>query len=273
MKGFRLGVVVTVALLVPNMGNAQAFQLRTPPPEVSAAAAFWQINSEPIMVGGLMYYPTRGFRLFDGQIMVQTGLFQGVPVYSDTTLEPFSELYVPLSGGRMRVYERRREGELAGTMGSHLPTFPVESPSVPARAEIVVGQGAVGTSGSAVGTSGSAVGTSGSAVGTSRSVVGTSGSDVSRVASDSASAVLGVRSRPRRTVMTPVQNGVANGIWLEFNGGRWYSSGAAESFSPERFEPIGEYRGFPVYRDKTTNTTDIWVSVVKDGPLAPYRKQ
>jgi hypothetical protein len=245
MKGFRLGFVVTVALLVPNIGNAQAFQFRTPPPEVSAAAAFWQINSEPIMVGGLMYYPTRGFRLFDGQIMAQTGLFQGVPVYSDTTLEPFSELYVPLSGGRMRVYERRRQGELAGTMGSHLPTFPVESPSVPVREQIVVGQSAVGTS----------------------------GSDVPRVASDSATAVLGVRSRPRRTVMTPVQNGVANGVWLEFNGGRWYSSGAAESFSPDRFEPIGEYRGFPVYRDKTANTTDIWVSVVKDGPLAPYHKQ
>ena len=42
------------------------------------------------------------------------------------------------------------------------------------------------------------------------------------------------------------------------------------SFSPDRFEPIGEYRGFPVYRDKIGSSDDIWVSVVKDGPLAPY---
>ena len=92
-------------------------------------------NGEPIVVGGLTYYPTRGFRLFDGQVMAQTGMFEGVPVYSDTTIEPYSELYVPLGSGRMRVYERRRERELAGTTGSHVPTFPVDSPSVPAPRE------------------------------------------------------------------------------------------------------------------------------------------
>jgi hypothetical protein len=180
--------------------------------------------------------------------MSQTVLFQGVPVYSDTTIEPYSELYVPLSSGRMRVYERRRQYELAGTTGSHVPTFPVDSPSVPApRERIVTGEAAVGTG----------------------------GSEVPRAVSDASSAVLplGVRPRPRRTVMTPVQNGVANGVWLEFNGARWYSTGAAESFSPDRFEPIGEYHGFPVYRDTTKKSDEIWVSVVKDGPLAPYKKQ
>lgn len=244
MKGFRLGFVLTVALLVPNIGNAQVFQFRTPPPDVSAAAAAWQINSAPIVVGGLTYYPTRGFRLFDGQVMAQTGQFESVPVYSDTTIEPYSELYVPLNGGRMRVYERRRERELAGTTGSHLPTFPVDSPSVPApRDRIVLGDRAVGTAGSIV----------------------------PPTASDSASAVMPARTQPRRTVMTPVQNDVANGVWLEFNGTRWYSDGTAASFTTDRFEPVGEYRGFPVYRDKTGSSAEIWVSVVKDGPLAPYR--
>ena len=78
--------------------------------------------------------------------------------------------------------------------------------------------------------------------------------------------------RPRRTVITPVQAGVANGVWLEFNGARWYSDGPAASFSPDRFEPVGEYHGFPVYRDKISGSDDIWVSVVKDGPLAPYKE-
>ena len=246
MKRFWFGFVLTVALLMPTMGNAQVFQFRTPPPDVSAGASAWQINSEPIVVGGLTYYPTRGFRLFDGQIMAQTGLYDGVPVYSDTTIEPYSELYVPLSSGRMRVYERRRERELAGTTGSHVPTFPVDSPSVSApRERIVTGDGAVGTA----------------------------GSSLPRAVQDSASAVMPERSRPHLTVMTPVENGVANGVWLEFHGTRWYSDGPAASFAPDRFEPVGDYRGFPVYRDKISGNDDIWVSVVKDGPLAPYRKR
>jgi hypothetical protein len=247
MRGFRLGVVLTVVVLFPTLGNAQVFQFRTPPPDASAAGAPWQISSDPIVVGGLTYYPTRGFRLFDGQVMVQTGLFEGVPVYSDATIEPYSELYVPLGSGRMRVYERRRERELAGTTGSHTPTFPVDSPSVPAPRESIV------TSED------------------SEAAVGTGGSEIPRATAGS--GVLSVRTRPRRTVITPVAANASNGVWLEFNGARWYSDGAAESFSPDRFEPMGEYRGFPVYRDKSGGSADIWVAVVKDGPLAPYRKQ
>ena len=235
MQGFKLGLVLTVALLIPNVGNAQVFQFRTPPPDVSAAGASWQINSEPILVGGLTYYPTRGFRLFDG-----------VPVYTDMTIEPYSEVYVPLSGGRMRVYDRRRERELAGTTGSHAPSFPVASPSVPAARERLV---------------------------TGETAVATGGSSVPRAVSDSDTAALPAQRRPAHTVITPVQNGATNGVWLEFDGRRWYSSGPAASFSPDRFEPMGEYRGFPVYRDKAASTGEIWVSVVKDGPLAPYRKQ
>src|SRR5882672_10967355 len=160
MRGFWLGFVLTVAVLLPNVGSAQVYQFRTPPPEVSAAAAAWQINSEPVMVGGLTYYPTRGFRLFDGQVMAQTGMFEGVPVYADMTIEPYSELYVPLGNGRLRVYERRRERELAGTTGSHVPTFPVESPSVSPPPERPLGTvGAVGA-GETVGTGG-AIGTGG----------------------------------------------------------------------------------------------------------------
>ena len=247
MRRFWLGFFLTVAVLFPNVGSAQAFQFRTPPPDASAAGAAWQINSEPVTVGGLTYYPTRAFHLFDGQVMAQTGMYENVPVYSDTTLEPYSELYVPVGNGRMRVYERRRERELAGTTGSHVPTFPVASPSVPAPRERVVGT-------------------------SDERAVGTAGSFVTRVASES--AVRPDRARPRRTaIITAVSHAnVANGVWLEFNGARWYSNGPAASFSAGRFEPVGEYHGFPVYRD-TSGSDNIWISVVKDGPLAPYTKR
>lgn len=248
MRGFWSGFVLTVAVLLPNVGNAQVFQVRTPQPERSAAAADWQINGDPIVVGGLAYYPTRGFRLFDGQVMAQTGLYEGIPVYSDTTIEPYSELYVPLSNGRMRVYERKRQRELAGTTGSHAPTFPVESPSAPAPRERLFGTGTEGA-------------------------VGTGGTIVPRAVADA--AVRSVLPRPRRVSIgnIPPPAGAENGVWLEFNGGRWYSRGPAESFSAGRFEPVGEYHGFLVYRDRMAGTSDIWVSVVKDGPLAPYTRR
>ena len=66
MRALWVGVVLSVAVLFPTKGNAQVFQFRTPPPDVSAAGAAWQINGEPVVVGGLTFYPTRGFRLFDG---------------------------------------------------------------------------------------------------------------------------------------------------------------------------------------------------------------
>jgi hypothetical protein len=66
--------------------------------------------------------------------------------------------------------------------------------------------------------------------------------------------------------------GTVNGVWLQFNGARWYSDGPAVSYAPDRFERVGDYRGFPVYRDRTSQGDRIWVSVVKDGPIAPYRK-
>ena len=248
MRGICLGVGLTVALLLPKVGSAQVSPFRTPAPDVSAGSAVWQINGDPIVVGGLTYYPTRGFRLFDGQVMTQTGMFEGVPVYADTTMELFSELYVPLSGGRMRVYERRRERELAGTTGSHTPTFAVDSPS---------GATPVARSATTPGAGGT---------------VGTAGTSVPRAVADR--AVLADRVRPRRTtVITTAPPSGDNGVWLQFDGARWYSNGAAESFSPDRFLPVGEYHGFPVYRDAVSGGDDIWVAVVKDGPLAPYKRQ
>ena len=72
------------------------------------------------------------------------------------------------------------------------------------------------------------------------------------------------------SVPAPAEN---NGVWLEFDGARWYSAGVATAFSPDRFEPVGMYRGFVVYREKHGSSKEIWVSVVEDGPLAPYARQ
>ena len=52
-----------------------------------------------------------------------------------------------------------------------------------------------------------------------------------------------------RTVMETIQRPRrgTNGVWLDFVGVRWYSSGTSASYSANRFTKVGEYRGFPVY--------------------------
>lgn len=274
MRPFVLGLFLTVAVLFPKTGNAQVYQFRTPPPQVTAAAADWQINSEPVLVGGLVYYPTRGFRFFDGQVMAQIGIFERVPVYADTTLEPYSVLYVPVGRDRVREYERRRDRELAGTTGSRAPSFPVQSPSGQALRDRPVA--AVGTTGTIEPSPRMTTVSTGATLepAPEPSAVGTAGTIEPRAISSVGTAGRPDRGRPRRTLVEwiPRPSG-PNGVWLEFNGARWYADGLAASFSSDRFEPVGEYRGFPVYRDKTTGKNEIWVSVVKDGPLAPYVKR
>jgi hypothetical protein len=46
----------------------------------SPPAADWQAKSEPIVVNGLVYFPTRALRLFDAQLMQQTGTYERVPI-------------------------------------------------------------------------------------------------------------------------------------------------------------------------------------------------
>ena len=249
MRAFVLSLILFLAVLFPIVGNAQVYPLRTAPPEVTAAAADWQINSDPLVVNSSAYLPTREVRLFDGQVMAQVGAYQGVPLYADVTLEPNSILYVPVGGGRMRTYERRRARELAGTTGSRTPSFPVEIASAPAGERIVATAGSV------------------EANAVEERTAGTAGSIVPKaVGSENIAA-----PRPRRTVVETIPPPRANkGVWLDFGGARWYSAGTSTSYSPDRFTKVGEYNGFPVYRDNAGKKDEIWVQVVAGGPLAPY---
>ena len=252
MRACTLGLVLSMAVLFPKVGNAQAYAFGSPAPEVTAGAADWQINGVPIVVNGLVYYPTREFRIFDPSVMMQTGVYQGVPIYADVTLQLYSIAYVPITRSSMRAYERKREGDLAGTTGSRTPSFLVEIASDTARANAARASGATAVAGAA----------------------STAGSTVPAPASSVGTTYAPARARPQRLQMESIPRAVAtNGVWLEFEGGRWYADGPAVSFSPDRFEPIGEYRGFPVYREKQNAKSEIWVSVVKDGPVAPYVKR
>ena len=262
MRPCVFGVVLTLTLLLPKTGSAQAYAYGTPPPQVTAATAPWQAADAPIIVDGLVFFPTRGFRFFDANVMTQSGIYEGVPVYADVTIEPYSIVYVPISRTTMRAYERRRNGALAGTTGSRTPSFPVEIASdtvlaTTRRAEAAAALAAVDAAAPPVGTSGIIAGAPSSTTATR--------------------PMPPDRPEPSRTrveIAPSVRPSGPNGVWLMYDGARWYADGSAVPFSPDRFEPIGEYRGFPVYRAKHGEKKNaIWVSVVKDGPVAPYSRR
>jgi len=225
MRTWSSSVLLAAAVLLPAAGSAQIDQFRSSAPQVTASNASWQINSEPIVLHGLVFFPTREYRLFDGQVMAQIGIYQGVPVYADTTLEPWSLVYVPVGRDRMRVWKPSR-GELAPSTSTAWAPLPIEPRAIEEKP------------------------------------VGTAGT-IPLPAS-------GTVSPPRTPDRRPPSR---MSVWLEFEGSRWYSAGAAASFEPDRFRPIGAYHGFPVYREINGPTNRIWISVVADGPVAPYERR
>jgi hypothetical protein len=225
------------AAAVPTTARAQAMQFKTPVPEITAAAAPWQVSSEPIIVSGLLYNATREMRIFDGLVMAQIDVYQHVPIYADTAREPFTVVYVPVGQDRMRAYERAAVSEFA------VPSGRGPVPFRPAAPVIV------------------AVPAEPSAAGTSGTMVTTPALNAAR--SSSRGTVVESIPRPRGT----------NGVWIEFQGGRWYHDGPATSYSPDRFTRIGDYRGFPVYRDRTSNHDEVWIPSVISGPIAPYARR
>jgi hypothetical protein len=260
MRHFALSLILSVAVLMPNIGNAQLIQ-PTPPPQVTAANASWQINGEPIFFSGQFYYPAGPTVYFDGNVMVRSGVYESVPLYSDTTLEPNSIVFVPVGGKVMRPYERKRDGQLAGTVGSRAPAFPIQR-----DVEVSLAAGKTGIQTPPM-SAGEPV-----AIAEAARPVGTVGTIVPR-AVGSAPAASAERARPRRTAVESIPAPRSNaGIWIEFDGARWRSAGAAVSYRPDRFTPIGEYHGFPVYRNTSGKTDQIFVAAVQDGPLVPYKR-
>ena len=96
------------------------------PPTVTAENESWYQTREPVIFAGEHYFPAGPAIHFLPNEMVPSGLFHGVPLYSRTTIEPNSVVFVPIAGGMMQPYERRRTGDLVGTTGSTVPSLPVD---------------------------------------------------------------------------------------------------------------------------------------------------
>lgn len=250
--------VAAVALILQATGVAQINVRPTQEPIITAENETWYLNGGPITFAGNIYYPTGPDIYFKPYEMVRSGDFNGVPLYSRTTIEPWSIVYVPLPGRLMKPYERRRTGDIAGTVGSMLPSFPVvhslseseyalaQAPSSPMLGATVYERTQLPV-----------------LVVEVQPVLpaptATTGSDP-----DAPSPALG----PLVSAKKP--EGL-DGIFIEFRDRRWFVSGHAQELDPAQFVVVGDYRGFAVYR-KGDDERTIYVAVATSARelVAPY---
>lgn len=248
-----------------STSSAQVVLQPTPNPTVTAENEPWYLNGEPITHAGSLYYPAGPRVFFNANEMVRSGFHMGIPLYTRTTIEPYSVVYLPVGPGVMQPYERPRTGALAETSGSiasslrPMPVLPGQSSFEPTLQSagaasqtttvipvyIPVPVGTVGV---------------GSSYGTWR-------------ADDTASSAPRVR-RPTHTSIGGKPQG-SNSVFIEFEGERWYKAGAAQPIDPSVMSRAGTYAGIPVWTGPATEAGIIYVPVTQQGGTlaVPYSKK
>jgi hypothetical protein len=263
-------IAVAVLVLAPIAVFAQATFQPSPVPTITAENEDWYQDREPIVFAGNLYYSVGSPVFFNRYEMAPNGYYRGVPIYTRTTIEPYSQIFVPLPGGLMQPYERRRAGDLAGTVGSMAPSFPVETSN----------EAAARTTTSSLGQAqGPPTNVAGS-IASTRPPVGMLGpfevppsfgrSETAPLPSEPIAASAYEPTPSRRRLSAEKPEGL-NGVYVEFQGKRWFSSGPAVPLDIAQVNKIGEYRDFPVYADRR-NPDTIYISVAESatGLVAPY---
>ena len=238
MRGRLFSFVAALLVTVPVYG--QVVWQPTPPPIVTAESTSWFLSGEPVTWDGTLFVASGARRPFDGNVMVRSGIFRGIPLYTDATIEANTVVLVPLPGGWMQPYERRaiavelqtRQAQGAPSLGPALVL--TESSPDPVLVEPTavadvprVGPAPVGTSGRAVLT-------------------------------------------PPRPVTTVIPPTGANTIWVNFDGQRWYAANRSIAYEPSQLNEIGTYQGWTVYASKSeARPTTIYIPAAP-GRLAAY---
>lgn len=270
---FAFALVFTLA---PALAGAQGTMQPTTAPAITAESAAWFQAGEAIAWNNDTYYPAGAPQPFNGYHMVRSGSYRGIPLYTDSMLEPNSLVFVPIAGGRMQPYERRRAGMLAGTVGSLTPSLPTVIATEPVGSTGNLMQGAapptnapaydqnlipppVATVPAPV--SMMSIEPDAPARATAESVpVGTSGR-----------LTIAPAVSPARPVTTVVPPTGLNAIWIPFDGQRWYAASRSMAYDAAVLEEIGSYRGFTVYR-RSGDPSVIYVPSAP-GHLAAYTKR
>jgi hypothetical protein len=244
--------LAALLILTPCAAQAQVIWQPTPAPLVTAENSRWFSLGEPVEWNGDLYYPGGAAQHFNPYQMVRAGSFRGIPLYTDTMLQPNSVVFVPLSGGRMQPYERPRSGDLAGTVGSREPSFPADA--VPSPASDTLRQ---------------APSAPAQAPAYDASVAPFYAAPDSLRAISQPMAAAGTTGRVvPRTVATLVPPTGVNGIWVNYDGRRWFSAGKAIDYDPAALTEVGRYQGWSVYMRHGDRST-IYIPAAP-GRLAGY---
>ena len=256
-------------LVLAAPAAAQIQSRPTDLPLVTAVNESWYQLREPVQFAGELYYPAGASTFFNGNVMVRTGHYNGIPLYADATVEPFSIVLVPVGRGLMQPYERLRRGDLAGTTGSRVPSFPVR----PTPDAIRPPMAAVSPTAPPRPTGAISVYTPAGTPAAAPADVPVGG----RADSAAVTAIVGTTgflATPRRQDPSPIlslrrpENN--DGVWIVFGGEKWVSAGTAIPLIADQFVHVGEYAGFPVLARRELTQEVIYLPSLP-GLIAPYR--
>lgn len=243
------GTATIVVLIVASAAAAQTYLHPARQPIVTAERTDWYLSGEPITFEGSLYYQVGPRVHFNGYEMRRSGSYRGIPLYIRTTLEPYSIVFVPLRGGVMQPYERRRDGQLVGTVGTTAPGLPVVVATRANAPDGLIPQAAA------------------PAVVIDTGVVPESpyAGHGHRPAGHAPVGSLGripavVTPTPYEPLVEPTG---LNAVYVEFRGQRWFPRGGTVSTEGMRLRRIGDLRGFPVYATGA-NAATIYIPVTRD---------
>jgi hypothetical protein len=258
----RLVVSLLLGLFAASSASAQVTIQPTAAPAVTAEAESWYLLNEPVFFAGNAYYPSGPAIHFLPNEMVLSGLFRGIALYTRTTIEPYSLVFLPIGGGMVRPYERRRSGDLAGTTGSSVPSFPVEIPMASSRSTPLQAAGPpfVETRGIV------AESLPSGQIQLSRAAEPDTSTAGSAPPVTGAPIASGVGTGGRRTSTSAAKARTArpgDGIFVEFNNQRWYSSAPPTSPDARTLRRVGDWHGFPVYTSRRTGGSTIYIPIAQ----------
>ena len=256
-----LGTVTMVAMMsaltLPLVASGQDL-LQEQPPTVTAENEPWFVSRAPLMLGGTLYFPAGAQVHFNRNEMIRTGSFGAIPVYVRTTIEPRSVIFIPLSGGLMQPYERRRSGALAGTEGSMAASFPIQNPAERSGFELQT------------------LRTPGPLVDLAPAMYGDAAfpatAPVTPPPTSRAVATTGYTAMvPAHPLESAIRPEGINRVFVDFESQRWFSNGGAVPFDAGAFRQIGTSNGFAVFSHPAHPGT-IFIPVAREATalVAPY---
>lgn len=252
-------LILAAALMMPVRALAQSTLQPTPRPVVTAENEGWYLAGEPITYAGNFYYPAGAQVFFNGSEMVRSGFYLGIPLYSRTTAEPYSVVYVPLAGGLMQPYERRRAGDVAGTVGSTAPEYPVVI-AAEQRGDVTAGPAGIAQ---AAAPPTEAPFAYQPATAPRANVVYVPFPELARPARVGTGGTRGYRATAPGRSRTALKPKGLNGMYIEYDHRRWFSSGPAVLLAGDRFTRVGDYRGFDVYQEQGKGPDTIYVQLAQ----------